>query len=91
MPNFSPTQIVGGFITATGAVIMVGGGVVTAAILYGEHALGIPSFGWSLAMIPHTIAIGGTIIGAGRTFTLIGWDMLDEDKDNPKKGGPCDR
>ena len=91
MPDFSPTQIVGGFITVTGAVIMVGGGVITVAILSGEHALAIPSVGMSLAMISHTIAIGGTIIGIGRTFTVIGWNMFNEDKDNPNEGGPCDQ
>lgn len=82
-PTFSSKQIVGGFITATGVVITTGGIVITAAMLYGEHVLAIPSLGMSLAMVPHTIGVGGTIIGIGGTFTVIGWSMLNEDKDDP--------
>jgi len=88
-PDYKPTnvdwgkvtgnQIIGGFIIGTGAIITTGGIVITGAMLYGEHVLSIPSVGLSLAMIPHTLAIGGNIIGVGGTFIAIGWNMLNKE------------
>ena len=82
-PNLSANQIIGSFIIGTGVIITTGGIVITGAMLYGEHLLAIPSVGLSLAMIPHTLAIGGSIIGVGGTFIAIGWNMFNEDEDGP--------
>jgi hypothetical protein len=62
----------GAAITSVGVAVMVGGTVLTYAMLVGEHALAVPTLGISFGMAVHTLATGTTIIVTGVNITRVG-------------------
>jgi RHS repeat-associated protein len=79
-------QIVGGSAAVLGGVITTVAGVVVVgiAVVEAESIVGA-------IFVPHTLGIGGTLIGGGILTGKIGFDLIKEGLQEDNKGHPCSK